>query len=297
MSSLFVDNDGKWSWQKFSHRAKSAFAVLLSLAVLVGGAWFGYSKASQAYYEWRTAEDYIGDGGDPIEVRIPKGATVTQMGDILTEEGVVRSTKAFRQAALATEASKIQAGRYRLKKELPAEKALVMLLDKNNIVRIRLTFPEGWRMSSQWARVVSETPITEADLTALAKNSDALADLGLPAYAGGKLEGFMFPETYVVDDDITATVLFRQQFTQFNKIAAELNFEARATEHKLTPYQALTIASLIEAEVHKPDYQPMVARVIFNRLAAGMPLQFDSTVHYALGKTGKVTPRPRRTAR
>ena len=88
MSRRFVDND-KLDWRKIGYVARSAFAVLLSAAILFGGGWFVYSKTHDAYMSWRTADDYIGEGnGEFVEVLIPMGPSQTQVGDLLTEAGV-----------------------------------------------------------------------------------------------------------------------------------------------------------------------------------------------------------------
>ncbi|AQP47148.1 hypothetical protein BW730_06085 [Tessaracoccus aquimaris] len=79
------------------------------------------------------------------------------------------------------------------------------------------------------------------------------------------------------------------QLKQYGNIAGKLDLVNRAKELGITPMQAVTTASIIAAEVPDKDDQPMVAAVIYNRIKKGMMLQMDSTVHYAVGKSGKVT--------
>lgn len=287
MTGLFVDNNDKWDRHKLGYHAKGWFAVLLSLAVLVGGGWFVYSKASEAWYQFRTTDDYIGEGTDPLVVLVPKGSSLTQIGDVLIDAGVVKSLKAWREAAGEhPEASSIQAGRYRLKKQLPASTAMTMLLDPANVVRVRVTLQEGLRMTQQWALIQKATGIPVAALAKLAADPRAL---GLPAWAGNRPEGFMFPDTYEVDVDPTAAEIMRAQVTQFTKVSGELNLVGGAARIKYTPLQVLTVASIIEKETSDPQYQPLVASVIYNRLAAKQKLELDSTVIYANNITGKLT--------
>ncbi|HMS36337.1 MAG TPA: endolytic transglycosylase MltG [Arachnia sp.] len=295
MSRRFVDND-KLDWHKIGYVARSAFAVLLSATILFGGGWFVYSKAHDAYMSWRTTDDYIGEGTDPVEVVIPPGSTPTQMGDILTEAGVVKSTKAFRKAAQESgQSDKLSYGRFRLLKELPAETAFQMLLDEKNQIRISVTFPEGTTMAEQFNIVETaknkETgaklvALTAADMEKAAKKPEKL---GLPKYAKDKLEGYLFPSTYVVAEPPSASALLKSQVTQFKKIAKKLSLEGRAEELKVKPADIVKIASIIAAEVPNADDQPKVAAVIYNRLEKGMKLEMDSTVHFAVGKSGKVT--------
>lgn len=288
MSPAFSNDDKRLNWRSVGYWARSVFAVLMSVTVLVGGGWFVYSKAHDAYIAWRTTDDYIGEGTDQVEVLIPKGATITQIGDILTEDGVVRSTKAFRQAAQESgQADKLQAGRYELKKELPAETAFAMLLDSDNLVRLKVTFPEGTTDAEQFSIISTKLDVDLKEIEKAAKETDKIENL--PKYADGQLEGYLFPSTYEVAEPVRPLSIFRSQVTQFNKIAEKLSLEGRAEDLGYTPDQIVTVASIVASEVSKVEDQPKVAAVIYNRLKAGMRLEMDSTVHYAVGKSGKVT--------
>lgn len=287
MKPELFDNDSRLDWRKIGYYARSAFAVLLSLGVLIGGGWFVYSKASEAYVAWRTQDDYVGEGTEEVQVVIPRGATVTQIGDILVEAGVVKSTRTFRNVAQQSgEAPNLQAGRFNLKKELPAATALSMLLDPANQERLWVTYPEGTTAAEQIQITVKTTGLAAADIeTAMADP----AALGLPQYAAGKAEGFLFPAKYTVAEPPQAQAILSTQVKQFQRVAQEIGLEGRAAEMGLTPLEVVTTASIIASEVSQADDQPKVAAVIYNRLAADMPLQMDSTVHYAVGKSGKVT--------
>jgi len=288
VSPAFRNDDKSLNWRTVGYWARSVFAVLLSLTVLVGGGWFVYSKAHDAYIAWRTTDDYIGEGTDPVEVLIPKGASITQIGDILTEDGVVRSTKAFRQAAQDSgQADKLQAGRYELKKELPAETAFAMLLDSDNLVRLKVTFPEGTTDAEQFEIISSKLDVELETVQKAAKQTDKLTSL--PKFADGDLEGYLFPSTYEVAEPVKPLSIFASQITQFNKIAEKLSLEGRAEDLGYSPDEVVTVASIIASEVSNVEDQANVAAVIYNRLDADMPLQMDSTVHYAVGKSGKVT--------
>lgn len=286
MSPAFVDNDGNLNWRKIGYHARSAFAVLLSLAVLVGGGWFVYSKINEAYVSWRTADDYIGEGVDPVSVVVPLGATITNIGDILVENDVIKSTATFRSEAAANpDSSSIQAGRYNLKTQIPAALALEMLLDPANLEVTTITIPEGMALTQQWTIITRELDIPREEISA-AYNSGEVA---LPEWAGGNFEGFMFPDTYQVAEPVNPLQIAQAQVAQFKRVATDLELETRAAAVGLTPYEVITVASIIEKEVATPEYRPMVARAIYNRLEQGMNLEVDSSVHYALGDFSKVT--------
>ncbi|MEO7588199.1 MAG: endolytic transglycosylase MltG [Arachnia sp.] len=291
MSPAFVDNDGKFNWRKIGYHARSTFAVLLSLALLLGGGFFVYQKASDAWTKFRTEDDYVGDGVKNVQVVIPNGASITAIGDILTEEGVIKSTGTFRKvAAKNPDSSKLQAGRYKLRTELPAKTALEMMLDPKNLVLITITIPEGKILGQQWTlieqQLVAQGQTTTREELAAAVNS---ADLGLPDWSRGQLEGFMFPDTYQVGEPVDPKRIFKSQATQFNKVAGDINLVADAAAIGVDPYNIVTVASIIEREAANAEDRPKVAAVIYNRLRADMPLQFDSTVHFAIGVFDRVT--------
>lgn len=291
MSPAFVDNDGRFNWRKVGYHARSAFAVLLSIAVLAGGGYFVLQQASEAWTAFRTEDDYAGDGVNEITVTVPPGATVTQIGDVLVEANVIKSTGTFRKEAAKNEdAQSIQPGRYNLLTELPAKTALEMMLDPENFRMITVTIPEGYTLGRQWTtiRAALEKEGVEISRDQFAEGAQP-AELGLPVWSRGKIEGFMFPETYQVSEPVSALKIFQIQAAQFIKVTDEINFTGGAEELGMDPFDLVTIASIIEREVNQEEYRPMVAAVIMNRLKEGMPLQMDSTVHYALQDFAKVT--------
>lgn len=270
-----------------SRRLKSAFAVILSLAVLVGGGLFVAQKVGAAWYDFRTVEDYIGEGEGNVEVTIPRGSSLGAIGALLVDRGVIKTARAFDKAvSKEPNAQKIQAGRYKLLLKLPAETALAMLLDTKNMIRIQMTIQEGLMLKQQVQIMAKASGIPAQNFwTAMRKPED----LGLPAWANKKAEGFLFPETYELPQNPTALALIQLTTAQFKKVTDNMNFTGRAADLNVAPFQAVIVASIIEAEVHQSEYQAKVARVIYNRLGRGMMLQMDSTVHYAVGKTGNVT--------
>lgn len=282
---------GAVDWGNVAYYARGAFAVILAFAVLFGGGWYVYDKVHDAYVEFTTPDDdFVGEGGAEAEVVIPRGAGITQIGDILYEAEVVKSVRKFRSVAQKSgKADQLQAGRYLLKKQLPAETALNMLLDPANLKRIWITFPEGTTVKEQQARVMKELGVSQKAMDTAATRRP---ELGLPSWAGDQLEGFLFPARYDVQEPIDPFAIMQTQVKQFNAVAKRTDLAQRAQLNKRTPMEILTVASLIEGEVHNPDYQPLVAAVIYNRLAKGMKLEFDSTIHYVVGKSGSITTTP-----
>ena len=283
MSGLFVDNDGRWSWKKAGYRARSAFAVLVSLAILLGGGWIVYDKLDQVYMSFKYASDYPGPGGASVTVTIPSGATVTQIGQVLVNAGVIKSVGTF--AKIATDkgdATKFQAGDFTLRAQIPAATAVEMLLDPANRVQRSVTVPEGERLSDTLSVISRKTGIPLADLQKEAKD---LAALKLPTWAKNPNapEGFLFPDTYNYDANPTAAEILPTMTAEFVSVANGLGLESKAKALGYTPLEVVTVASIVQVEV-PPKYQAEVAAVIYNRLKQGMPLGLDTSVHYAVNK-------------
>ncbi|HKA68756.1 MAG TPA: endolytic transglycosylase MltG [Actinomycetes bacterium] len=231
--------------------------------------------------------DYPGPGTGSVEVQITPGQSVRSIGNTLTEADVVASAQAFVDAARQNQDSEsIQPGFYRLRAQMKASAALAALLDPDNRIGSKVTVQEGLRQSAALRELAESGDLKLAQLTAAAKDWRAL---GLPGYAHRRAEGFLFPATYDVEPDTTAAGLLAEMVAQFDQVATEINLENRAREVGLDPYQAVIVASLIQAEARHAEDFPKVARVIYNRLNQDMRLQLDSTVHYAVGKSGVVT--------
>ncbi len=157
------------------------------------------------------------------------------------------------------------------------------MVSPDSLVGGRVTIPEGLRISRvEQLMATGDSTIKVADIeAALARPTD----YGLPAYANGKAEGFLYPATYNVDSTTTATQLLIQMVGRFQQVATSINLAQGAAALHLSPYQVVIIASLIEAEVKRPQDFAQVAEVIINRIHKGIPLELDSTVNYALGTT------------
>ena len=293
MSDLF-DEDGKVDGAEIGRRVKSGIAVLIALAVLIGGGWFAATKGYAKYMDWRQTDDYIGTGVDDMQITIPAGASLTDMGLIVVKADVVKSTKAFQSAAAKqAKSTAIQPGTYKMKTHLPAASAVTRLIDPATYKVVkRVLVREGLRVSAIVPVLAKGTGLTEDQFNAALKDP---SKLGLPAYANNNPEGFLFPDSYEVADKPDALTIVKTMTAEFATVAASEDLVNRAVAMGMTPLQVLTVASIIEAEVNRPEDRPMVARAIYNRLEGktetGQPmkLQLDSTVIYADGGTGRLT--------
>ena len=263
-------------------------AVLLAVAVLLGGAAFVVVQGGDWLSDQlaSSAPDYSGEGRGSVVVQVKDGDTAAAIGSTLAKADVVKSEAAFNEAALADERSReIQVGFYRLPRRIPAETALTALLDPDSRVGRTVTVPEGLRVSEAIDVLAGGTRFSSRSLTAVLKRPDRLP---LPPYARGEVEGYLFPATYEVQPNTSATDLLAAMVQRFDQAASDVELTKRARALDISPAQAVTIASLVQAEASRPQDMPKVARVIYNRLEAAEPLGLDSTVHYAVNSSGDI---------
>jgi UPF0755 protein len=268
-------------------RGRGCLPVLLALVIVAGIVFLGGRwVVDQVGSRLGDAPDYPGPGSGSVLYQVKAGSTATAIGRELKAAGVVKSVDAFTSAASDDDKSRnIQVGYYPLKKQMKAAAALAVLVDPANLLQARVVVPEGARVRNIVKTIVAKTDITRRALTTALSDP---ASIGLPAEAKGNPEGYLFPATYSVPPGETAVVLLKQMVAKTAEVQQELDLKAKAAALGYTPEQVLTVASILEYEANRSVDYPKVARVLYNRLAKGMPLQLDSTVAYVSGRSGDV---------
>ncbi len=271
-----------------SRRGRSCFVTLLALAIIFGAIGFAALRGADIVSGWFAGpEDYSGQGSGAVRVEVIEGDSAADIGVTLEEAGVVASAEAFTDAASADPRSRsIQPGRYEMHEQMSAAAALDMLVGGEALIDDDVTIPEGFTVAEIIERLGDETDLAVKDLASAAERAGAL---GLPAWAEGDVEGFLYPSTYTVDPGTDATGALAAMVEQFRQRADELRLEERAQEVGLTPREVVIVASLVQAEASRPQDFGKVARVIYNRLDEQMMLQLDSTVKYITGSSGVYT--------
>jgi len=227
-----------------------------------------------------TVDDFPGEGTGSVTIVVAKGDSIRTIGRTLLAAGVVASEESFVAAANSDSRSQgIAPGSYLLRSAMSGAAALNLLLDPQSRQVKKVAVPEGWRLTRTLTAAAKGTGL---GLKALQDSLSRASSLGLPSYANGKPEGFLFPATYEFSPDVTPDSVISAMLSRFDQSASNLDLEKASTTLGLTPLEVLTVASILEIEAAPGDYD-QVARVIYNRLKAGMPLQMDSTVNYALG--------------
>ncbi|MGW8375839.1 endolytic transglycosylase MltG [Streptomyces sp. ODS28] len=262
-------------------KKKNGCACLFVSLVIAGGVgavgWFGWQFYASHF---APAPDYEGSGTGEVQVDIPDGAALADMGTVLENKGVVKSGGAFVEAANANKkAQGIHPGTYTLRKEMSGASAVDLMLDPSS--QNGLIVAEGLRAKAVYQLIDKKIGVSGGTTEKTAKT----ADLGLPEWAHGKPEGFLFPSKYSVGKNAKPADVLRQMVKRAEAEYARVGLEAAAKKHGTSPRKIITVASLIQAEAQQKDEFGKVSRVIYNRIDQNMALGFDSTINYALGRS------------
>jgi UPF0755 protein len=274
------------------------FISFILLAALGGGVYWGLGKVQEFF----GSPDFEGNPQEvAVNVTVEEGDTATDIGTELFEKKVVKSVKAFVNAASAEPRSKnIQPGTYKLYEQTKASVALSMLLDpETNLIVNGVLIREGLS-AIQTYKVLSEaTGIPQEDFAEAAKDP---LKLGVPDWwfnrqdekdAKVSIEGFLFPDTYQFAPDAKAADMLKVMVDRFNTVVGDLKFVDTVQQGlSISPFEALIVASLAQTEAGNEADMAKVSRVAYNRLFKDFPcgcLQFDVTANYWLELNGKPT--------
>ena len=229
--------------------------------------------------------DFSGPAKGTVIVQIDPGDSVTTIANTLKRSGVISSVDRFIEVANNNPASTgIQSGRYKLGKEIPVALALAQLLDLKNKIFDGVIIPEGFRASEILTLLSTKTDISKSEFEIALQNPQSL---GLPTWAEGQVEGFLFPALYEFPKTATAESILKTMIakatSEYKAIGLPGLCSSPSACNGLTAHEVLVGASIMQAEVHPRDFNK-VARVILNRLAEPMRLQMDSTVAYGRNK-------------
>lgn len=270
--------------------------VLLGLvaAAAVGGTAFWVKRAMNSPHEHAKANEYIS---------IEKGTAPPAVIGRLVSEGVIENgTPVMLYLRTVGDASKIKAGDYRFKSPITPLEVLADL-EKGEERTTRLVIPEGFTIFDIANRIAEFTaknqpersgtvdrgdtgsPLIYTDKDVLAMLNDSSLVRDISPYAQN-LEGYMYPSTYEVDPKSTPQEMIDMMVNQFRKVWKP-EWTEKAKSMGRTPHEIVTIASLIETETGVPAERPVVASVIYNRLAKRIPLGIDQTNVYIAKMQGR----------
>jgi UPF0755 protein len=222
--------------------------------------------------------------GPQVVVLIPRGASTWRIGEELARSGVIRDARALVIATmLRGAAGRLRHGEYRLAPSLGALQ-IVDTLVRGDVVLHRVTIPEGFTIR-QIADLLAGAGLADRDrlLDLALRDGKRFRRAWLPALPVDSLEGYLFPDTYQFARGTDEETLVGKMLDRLETVAGA-SLRSAEDARGLTRHQLLTVAAMIERETRVPDERPVVASVIYNRLAKGMRLEIDATVLYALGR-------------
>ena len=256
------------------HRV-AVLALALVFLLVVGGVVVGVRR-----YTWCKGAD---PAGDPVTVEVAEGATGDEVAAQLARAGVTRCGGFVGELLMkqSGRAAEIRAGSYRLTAGMTLAAALDTITAAPVAVQtVDVTIPEGYRITQIAERVQQDLKIPAGRFSDLALGGD----LALPPYlpkGTASSEGFLFPKTYeFVKADLSPKLVADRMLEQFAGEAEVLDLIGGAKDLGYTPYEIVTIASMIEREARIDRDRDKIAAVIYNRLDLGMTLGIDATLLY-----------------
>jgi UPF0755 protein len=266
-------------------RIAPLIAVVVVLGLLITGGVYALKV-----YRGRHA-NYAGGGSGTVIFQVKPGDGPDQLAPELVKDGVIAAAAPFIAAADASNTTAgLQPGYFRLHRHMSATAAYQALINPKLAVQANVTIPEGLRAINVVGTLGAHSKIPGTSFSiSESQYAQALKDtkaLGLPSYANGNPEGYLFPATYPVTPGSTATSVLQAMVARFKQEASSVNLPAWAKRDHFTQAQIITEASLIQAEGGRVKDFGKIARVIDNRLVQHINLQLDSTVFYALNKYG-----------
>ena len=217
--------------------------------------------------------------GPPLRVVVPVGASLGQVVDSLEAKGVVRAAGLFQLYARARGAApRIKAGHY----EIPAPSSwtsVVRRLTRGEVLTEPMTVPEGFTLAQMAPRIAEVSDVPTDSVAALLQSGELAERLDVP---GPGLEGYLFPDTYFFASGVPPASIIQSMVERYRSIWTPER-RARLEEIGLTEQEAVTLASIVQAEARHEEEMPRIAGVYHNRLERGWLLQADPTVLYALG--------------
>ncbi len=255
-------------------RVRSKRRLLLAIALLL-------IAVIAAYMAFRMVVP-SGAQGKEVVVRIKEGAGISSVSDLLAQRDVVPSALGMRVAdQLDFKDLDIEAGEYSFRANSSASEAISVLRAGPKSTVSKLTIPEGMRLN-QIADKVGEIQGFSSDKFKEVATSGKIRSRYQPQ-GSTNLEGFLFPDTYLLSTRENEESLLSQMVAQADNQAALSGIDNSLTKLSKTPYETMVLASMIEAEAKTDNDRGQISRVIQNRLFKAMPLQIDATVLYGMG--------------
>ena len=246
-------------------------ATSLAMAGIVAGGLTGLWYSEQVNPQ--------GDPGDPISFTVNNDDTLDSIGQRLADQDLIEDAGVFRWYVDHHGGLEVTPGYYQLRPNDHMGNIMRVLRTPPSETFTKVTFPEGFTIERMALRLEEKV----SKLSALEFEGAALDGIVRSAYQPEgitSLEGMLFPDTYQISNGESEAEVVRRMVRLMERVGSQLNIEERAARLGVSPYQVLIVASMIEREARLAEDRPKIARVIYNRLFIGMPLQIDATLLY-----------------
>lgn len=250
-------------------RVGRLLALVVVLAAIAGVAWFALNLF----------QPFQGKGDGRVRVVIPQGASLGDIAEQLESEGVVDSSTFFAlRARIAGRSGDLKPGPYTFQGGMVYTDVLDTLEQGVPPNVVMVTIPEG-RSRGEIAPTVRRL---RGNYRRATRRSRLLRPSAYGARGPTSLEGFLFPATYELKKGKPVRKLVNEQLKAFKQNFAKVDLRY-AKRRNLTPFDVLTIASLVERETAVPRERALIASVIYNRLKNDIRLDIDATTRFAVG--------------
>lgn len=221
------------------------------------------------------------EGEEDVYVTVRSGMSADDVAEALEKRGVIRSRLKFWLAAKMNGADgSFKVGTYALHTNMEPRDVLQVLIE-GRTVQVRFTIPEGFTVEDIAKRLDAKGIVRKEDFLKAAKHYAPYDYIRKSDEARYYAEGFLFPDTYEVDGDITVDDILSMMSRDFDQRLTR-KMRERAKEEGLSIYDLIILASLVEKEARYEEDRALIAQVFLKRLAIGMPLQSDATLQYLL---------------
>ncbi|MDD2890011.1 MAG: endolytic transglycosylase MltG [bacterium] len=211
-------------------------------------------------------------------IKISKGESVAEMANKLHSAEIINSKIWFRIYAKLSQADrKIKAGYYVLKKPSSIRDVLrKMILGETSDIKV--TIPEGFSLKEIGILLSEKVGVDTAEFFSLVYDTGYIHKFSINA---SSLEGYLFPETYLIPYGATAKEIIPRFINEFFSVFTD-SLRKRAIQMSFSLENVITLASLVEKETSCDSEKPIISGVYYKRLKKGMLLQCDPTVQYVL---------------
>lgn len=217
--------------------------------------------------------------GDPLLFTVPRGASLHQVTDTLVARGIVERAPIFRAyVRIKRQDRALKAGVYALRVG-EAWDTIVAVLSQGRVVTVPMTIPEGWTLAQMAPRIAVATGLPEDAVRAELRADSSAQRWSVP---GPGLEGYLFPDTYRFMPGSSLPAVLEAMTTRYRSFWTPER-RGRLEQLGLTEREAVTLASIVQAEARRWEEMPRIASVYLNRVRKNLRLEADPTVLYALG--------------